>query len=226
MIDYNSLFKVSYGVYIVSSGNKAKASAYISNTVFQVTSSPAKFATSCNKNNFTSELIAKHQSFSVSVLHKDVDSKTFSRFGFKSGRDFDKFAGINMKYSDQGTPVVLDDSIAYMDFKVLEKHDMGSHWLFIGELLEAEVIGNKEPITYDYYQKVKKGKAPKNAPTYIDNEKLSTKTDSSDASVYECVVCGHIYDDGIEDIKFEELPDDWTCPTCGAEKDEFIKIKN
>src|SRR5512133_1882188 len=112
MINFEALFKISYRLYIVSSGNKEKANGFISNTVFQVTSEPPKFAACCNKNNFTAEVIQKTGNFSVSILHKETSSDIFGRFGYKSGRDLDKMAGLNLKYGETGVPIVLNDSIA------------------------------------------------------------------------------------------------------------------
>ena len=227
MINFNALFKITYGMYIVSSGDRSKGNGYVSNTVFQVTSDPPRFAASCNKDNYTSKFIEEFQHFSVSVLHQNTDKSSFATFGFKSGRDFDKLEGKDVKYGISGTPIVLNDSIAYLECKVEETVDMGSHWLFIGELIDAQIIDDsQEPMTYDYYHKIKKGNAPKNAPTYIDKHKLEIKQESAILPIYECTVCGHIYDDNEEDIKFIDLPEDWVCPTCGAEKEDFIKIEN
>lgn len=227
MIDFNSLFKITYGMYIVSSGDRNTGNGYISNTVFQVTSTPAKFAASCNKDNYTSKLIEEFQHFSVSILHQKTDANTFGTFGFKSGKDIDKLSAKEVKYGISGTPIILNDSIAYLECKVVEKIDMGTHWLFIGELIDAQIINDTEdPMTYDYYHKVKKGNAPKNAPTYIDKKKLVKKQESTKLPIYECIVCGHIYDDNEDDIKFVDLPEDWACPTCGAEKEDFTRIEN
>lgn len=225
MIDLNALSKVTYGLYIVSSGNKENGNGFISNTVFQVSSQPVKFAACCNKDNFTSSLIEKYGYFSASVLQQDTDSGIFGTFGYKSGKDFDKLDGMKVKYGETGTPIILNDSIAYLECKVVEKVDVGTHWIFIGELVDAQILDETtEPITYAYYQKIKKGVAPKNAPTYIDKSKLENKTGQDKPDIYKCIVCGHIYDEGKEEVKFNELPDDWTCPTCGADKEDFIKL--
>ncbi|MCF8373099.1 MAG: rubredoxin [Bacteroidales bacterium] len=105
--------------------------------------------------------------------------------------------------------------------------------MFIGEVISAEILADDvDPITYEYYRTVKKGFAPKNAPTYIDRTKLAKKPIKKEKAKYRCVVCGHIYDPEIGDpdsgIKpgtaFEDIPDDWHCPVCGAEKEDFEKI--
>jgi flavin reductase (DIM6/NTAB) family NADH-FMN oxidoreductase RutF/rubredoxin len=226
MINYEALFKISYGLYIVSSGNKNKASGFISNTVFQVTAEPAKFAACCNKNNFTSEIIKQTGSFAVSILHKDTSPDIFGRFGYKSGRDFDKMAGLNIKTGETGVPIVLNDSIAYLEFKLVETVDVGTHLMFIGELIQAETIDDtKEPITYLYYRQVKKGVAPKNAPTYVNKSKLEKTGAKPAAKKYKCPACGYIYDEATEPVKFEDLPDSWVCPVCGSEKADFFEMK-
>jgi flavin reductase (DIM6/NTAB) family NADH-FMN oxidoreductase RutF/rubredoxin len=225
MINFNTLFKVSYGMYIVCSGDDKSGNGFISNTVFQVTSEPAKFASCCNKNNYTAGFIEKHGCFSVSVLPQTTTPEIFGRFGYKSGRDSDKLAGMNIKYGKTGVPIVLNESIAWLECKVVEKFDVGTHWLFIGELIDAEILdGAAEPMTYSYYHQVKKGAAPKNAPTYLDKSKLGLSKEPDQSSVYKCAVCGHIYDEKTEGVKFSDLPDNWKCPDCGADKEDFFKI--
>jgi len=224
MIDFNVLFKVSYGLYIVSSGNKEKGNGYISNTFFQVTSEPPKFATCCNKNNFTSDFIEKSGYFAVSVLHQQTDADIYGRFGYRSGRNFDKMTELKTIYGQTGVPIIIEGTIAWLEFKVVDKFDVGTHWLFIGELIDAQIIDDiSEPITYNYYRNIRKGLAPKNAPTYIDKSKLAVKT-TAKSGIYKCTACGHIYDENKEGIKFSDLPDDWTCPDCGADKEDFIEV--
>lgn len=224
MINFETLFKVTYGLYIVCSGDKNKGNGFISNTVFQVTAEPPRFAACCNKNNYTAELIQKHNAFSVSVLDKDAKPTIFGTFGFKTGKDFDKMKGINVRYGDTGVPIVLDESIAVLEFKLLQTVDAGTHLIFIGELQNADILDNsKEALTYTYYRQARKGVAPKNAPTYIDKSKLEKKAEIT-YKKYKCPACGYIYDEGTEKIKFKDLSDDWVCPVCGTEKSDFIEI--
>lgn len=173
MINFEALFKVSYGLYIVCSGDNDKGNGFISNTVFQVTSEPPKFASCCNKDNYTAEIIKKHGAFSVSVLDKNVSPEIIGTFGYKSGRITDKMTGLSLKYGETGVPIVLNSAIAFLEFKVVQTVDVGTHLMFIGELINAEIIDDsKDPLTYLYYRQVRKGIAPKNAPTYIDKSKL------------------------------------------------------
>lgn len=225
MIDFEAFYKISYGLYIVSSGDKLKGNGFISNTVFQVTSEPARFASCCNKNNFTAELIQKTKAFSISILNKDTAPDIFGRFGYKSGKEFNKLEGLKVKYGETGVPIVLNDSIAYLECKVTETFDVGTHYMFIGELLQSELLyPDIEPITYLYYRQVRKGIAPKNAPTYIDKSKLVNKTKAEAFKKFKCTACGYIYDEATEPTKFADLPNDWICPICGSEKADFIEF--
>lgn len=227
MINIEALFRISYGLYIVSSGNKQSGNGFISNTVFQVTSDPIQFAVCCNKDNHTTEYIKSTGSFSVSVLHKETATDIFGRFGYKSGKNFNKLEGMNVIYGKTGVPIILNDCIAWLEFKVKQVTDVGTHLIFIGELIEAEITDElKEPITYTYYRQVKKGVAPKNAPTYIDKSKYGAKPDTNPKKKYKCSVCGYIYDEASEKIRFEDLPANWICPVCGSEKSDFIEINN
>lgn len=233
MINIEALFTLSYGLYIVSSGNKNKASSFISNTVFQVTAEPPQFAACCNKDNYTAELIKETGSFSVSVLHKDCKADIIGRFGYKSGRTFNKMEGLDLKHNDADLPIVLNDTIAYFICKLTSTIDVGSHYIFIATLVEAVTIDDeREPLTYAHYRNVRKGVAPKNAPTYIDKSKLETKKAGEDFKKYKCTACGFVYDealgypqDGIKPgTRFEDLPVDWKCIACGCDKDDFVEI--
>jgi len=225
MIDFKALFKISYGLYIVSSGDSKHGNGFVSNTVFQVTSEPAKFAACCNKDNFTAGIIKNTGVFSASILHKETKPEIYGTFGYKSGRDVNKMEGVDVKYGETGVPIVLTDALAYLECKVLETVDLGSHLMFIGELVNAEILDNSyDPLTYAYYREVKNGVAPKNAPTYIDKSKIENRVEQQAKDRHQCIICKYIYDDADEPIPFKELPDDWTCPACGASKDDFVQI--
>lgn len=225
MINFEALFRVSYGLYIVSSGVKSKSNGFIANTVFQITAEPARFAVCCHKNNYTAELIQNFYAFSVSVLSQDAPAEIIGLFGYKSGRNINKMEGLNLKFGETGVPFVLNGCIAYFEFNLVETIDFGTHLMFIGKLINAEMIDEtKEPITYSYYRQVKKGLSPKNAPTFIDKSKLETKPVDLSLKKYECTACRYVYNERIEKIKFIDLPNDWACPTCGSEKEDFIEI--
>lgn len=226
MIQVEALFQISYGLYIVSSGNKTKGNGYISNTVFQVTAEPPRFAASCNKDNYTTEFITESGAFAVSVLHNDTDPDIIGRFGYKSGRDFNKLDGMNVKYGETGVPIIMNDCIAFLEFKVVQTVDAGTHLIFIGELVQAEVVDDsKEAITYLHYRRVRKGLSPKNAPTYIDKSKTEAKPIGSGLKKFECTACGYVYDEAEQEVRFADLPEDWICPVCASEKSDFIEIE-
>ena len=226
MINYEALFKISYGLFIVCSGDKECGNGFISNTVFQVTAEPPQFAICCNKSNYTAEIIKSRKNFSVSILHTEASQDIFSRFGYKSGKNFNKLEGMNIRYGENtGVPIVLNDSIAYLECRLVQTIDVGTHLIFIGELLNSGILDDtKEAITYSYYRQVRKATAPKNAPTYLDKSKLQPRTSDRESKKYECTACGYIYDETIEGIKFIDLPEDWVCPSCGSAKDLFIEI--
>jgi flavin reductase (DIM6/NTAB) family NADH-FMN oxidoreductase RutF/rubredoxin len=225
MIQFEALFKISYGLYLVSSGDKQSGNGFISNTVFQVTAEPPKFASCCNKDNYTSKFIQESGTFAVSVLHADTDPEIFSRFGYKSGKEIDKLAGMKIRYGETGVPIVMNDCTAFLECKVVQTIDVGTHFMFIGELVQAEIVDEtKEAITYLQYRQVRKAASPKNAPTYIDKSKLGSNPEQSDFKKFQCTACGYIYDEADEDVKFADLPEDWVCPVCGSEKSDFVEI--
>ena len=225
MINFEALFKLTYGLYLVSSGDRKQGNGFISNTFFQVSSEPARFASCCNKDNYTAGMIQKTGAFAVAVLQQDASADFIGHFGYKTGQDFNKMEGMNVQYGETGVPIVLNEAIAFLECKVIQTIDVGTHFLFIGELVQAGVLDDtKEALTYLYYREVKKGLAPKNAPTYIDKSKLEPKEPSIKAAKHKCSVCGYIYDDAVEKVKFEDLPDDWHCPVCGTDKEAFVKM--
>lgn len=224
----SALFKISYGMYIVGSKNGDKINAQIANTAIQSTSEPPTIAVTINKKNLTHEYIATSKVFSVSILAQDTPLNFIGQFGFKSGRDINKFESIKWKIGETGAPVVLDNSIAYFECKVVSQLDVGTHTIFVGLVVTAEILKEGEPMSYAYYHEVKRGSTPKTAPSYVEVKKEEKKV----MSKYECGVCGYIYDPTKGDPEskippgtpFEKLPEGWTCPVCGAEKSEFKKV--
>jgi len=162
-----ALHKLGYGLYVVSSRKGDRLNGQIANTVSQVTSEPPIIAVSINKNNLTHEFIKESRVFTASILSQDTPLSFIGHFGWKSGRDIDKLEGINYKVGDTQAPVVLEHAVAYLEARVIEELDVGTHTIFIGELVGADVLREGEPMTYAYYHQVKRGTTPKTAPSYI-----------------------------------------------------------
>ena len=228
-MDLKSLHKISYGVYVVTSGKNDVCNGQIANSVIQVSSKPAMIAVSINKQNYTHELIKETGVFAVSVLSEDAPLSFIGNFGFKCGRDFDKFKDIKNKVGKTGARIVLNYSVAYYETKVVEEIDAKTHTLFVGEIVDAQILSDKTQMTYAFYHHVKRGTTPKSAPSYLKEKKELVQKDQK----YVCKVCGYVYDpvlgdpdSGVKPItSFEELPNDWVCPICGAPKSKFEKEK-
>jgi len=227
-VNPKALQKISYGVYVVTSRNGEKLNGQIANTVFQITSEPPTLAVSINKKNLTWEYIKASRVFAVSMLCEDTPLSFIGHFGFKSGRDIDKLQGINYRIGEAQVPVVIDNAVAYLEAKVVNEIDVGTHTIFIGEVVAGDVLMDKACMTYEYYHRVKRGTTPKTAPSYVAEK----KEEKQKMAKYQCSVCGWVYDPTVGDpdgnikpgIPFEQLPDTWVCPVCGAEKDKFEKI--
>ena len=227
-MNLQALFKLNYGMYVVCSQKGDKFNGQIANTVFQVCSEPPIVTAALNKQNLTNEYVSSSKAFTVSVLSEQTPLSFIGNFGFKTGREVDKFKGVNYKIGELGLPIVLDNALAYLEAKVVSQIDVSTHTIFNGEIVAAEVVKEGEPMTYAYYHEVKRGTTPKTAPTYIaENKEATTKM-----SKYKCQVCGYIYNPELGDpdghvppgTPWEKLPDDWVCPVCGATKDKFDKI--
>jgi flavin reductase (DIM6/NTAB) family NADH-FMN oxidoreductase RutF/rubredoxin len=227
-MNLKALHKLSYGLYVVTSKKGDRLNGQVANTVFQITSEPPTIAASINKNNLTWEFIRESRVFAVSVLCQDTPLSFIGHFGFKSGRDIDKLEGVNYNIGKTKSPVVTDNAVSYLEAKVTKEMDVSTHTIFVGEVVDADILSEKECMTYDYYHKVKRGTTPKTAPSYIEERKGAPLMGK-----YRCTVCGYIYDPELGDpdsgIKpgtpFEEIPDDWVCPVCGAAKSDFEVVE-
>jgi flavin reductase (DIM6/NTAB) family NADH-FMN oxidoreductase RutF len=170
MINPKVLHTISYGLFIVSTELNGKMNGYIANTVFQLTAEPAKFGISCNKNNYTADMISGRKAFSVSVLAQSCGRKIVSKFGYRSGATEEKFNEVEYFDTERGVPVVTEKCVAWMELKLTDRVDLETHYLFIGEYVDGDVISDEPPLTYSYYLTEYKGVAPKNAPSYISKE--------------------------------------------------------
>ena len=193
---------LSYGVYAVSTLDGERNTGCIANSIMQITSSPATIAVSMNHDNYTNSCIAKTGKFAVSILSEESDAALIGRFGFQSGKDVNKFDGIDFSIKE-GLPVI-NDSCGYIVCKVIDKMETSTHTV-------------SPAMTYAYYHNVVKGKSPKNAPTYLPEE---DSTPEKTAAQWVCSICGYVYDG---EIPFEELPDTYTCPICKQGKEKFTQ---
>ncbi|VAW19089.1 Rubredoxin [hydrothermal vent metagenome] len=250
---YKAFHKLSYGLYIIASGYDGKKAGYIANTAFQVTSHPPQIAISCHKSNNTLDIILKSRVFSISILKKEVGTSLIGEFGFMSSSGLDKFRNIEYKTFATGAPIVLESSVAWFDCRVVNRFDVGSHILIIGEVVESAMVTDEEPLTYAYYREKFKMLSPRNSPTYIEREKLAGeeeeghppagKTEKNEKgskkgsepggdTKYICTICGYTYDPEVGSpsagippgTPFESLPDDYKCPVCSVGKDYFREV--
>ena len=198
--DMNSLFNIGYGLYVITTNDGSKDNGLIVNTVSQVTNTPNRLAVTINKQNYSYHVIKQTGKMNVNCLSVEAPFKVFETFGFQSGRNVDKFAGINVKRSDNGL-VYLDKYInSFISLKVDSYVDLDTHGMFICSITEARVLSDKETMTYTYYQKNVK---PKPATTVKKG--------------FVCKICGYIYEGDV-------LPDDFICPLCKHGASDFEPI--
>ena len=163
----NNVFKnLSYGVYIVSAKADEKYTGCVVNSIMQITSEPAYIALSVNHQNYTNEIISRTKRFAVSILSEKSAPLSIGTFGFRSGRDFDKFSIISYDIIDD-LPIIKD-ACGYLICEITDKIETSTHTLFMAKVLNGNLLNDEKPMTYAYYHNVIKGKSPKTAPTYIE----------------------------------------------------------
>ena len=165
-IDIKALFSITYGMYIVSTETEGMLNGQVANAVMQITGSPVCITACLNKANLTAEMIQKSGVFAVSVLEQDVPMTFIGQFGFKSGRDVDKFQGVSYQKGVTGAPMVAEWTLAVLEAKVVRTLDLDTHVLFVGDVEASKFIKEGTPLTYADYHLIKKGKSPKTAPTF------------------------------------------------------------
>ncbi len=213
-MDKKAIYKISYGLYVVSAMKNSKFEGCVVNSVMQLTSNPLTIALSCVNANYTCEAIKESGKFALSILNENVDPFVIGNFGFQSGRDCFKWANVPLEMFNN-TPVVKG-SAGYLDCKVVSSTDMGSHTLFICEVVDAK-DGIGKPLTYEYYQENLKKAALK----AFNKFKGIEEPDEDDGKVkWVCKICGYVYTGA---VPFEELSDDWVCPLCKHPKSDFEK---
>lgn len=203
-----ALYKLSYGLYVISSTEGGKDVGCVANTLHQVTSSPVQLSITLNKDNYTEQVIARTGKFNAVALTQTVDMDVIRTFGFQSSKDHDKYANLPFARDALGIPYLKDHTAAYLSCKVVSQLDLGTHVLFVGEVVDADVLSEEEVMTYAYYHMVKNGATPKNAPSYQEK---------SEKSGWRCTICGYIYEG-------DPLPADYICPICGAPASVFEKV--
>ncbi|MGN0218949.1 MAG: flavin reductase [Muribaculaceae bacterium] len=213
-MDLTVLFKLTYGMYIVGANDGSRPVGCVINTCFQVTSSNPLLTISLNKNNFTLDAIKKSRRFSLSILSEDSDPALIGKFGFYSSRDIDKYADFGYE-TVEGAPIVNGNFAGRLILDAEQFVECETHVLVIARLVDT-IPGQGTPMTYSYYHNVIKGKAPKNAPTYVAPD--VAKEEAKPKRRYECDICLYVAEvDG-------ELPDDYVCPICGADRSHFKEI--
>lgn len=199
----NLLFKISYGLYILSSEYDGKRGGCMINTLSQQTSNPEKFTVTVNKDNFTHELIERSGRFAVAVLSTDVKFDLIKSFGMRSGRDADKFADIACVKAANGCYVPTDGVLGYFEMKVESTIDFGTHTMFVAVPAGTVALQEGRELTYAYYQSDIKPKPA--APQTDDGEE-----------VWVCKICGYVYKG--------KLPADFVCPLCKHGAQDFERI--
>ena len=200
MIDNKALFKLSYGLYVITTNDGARDNGCIVNTVVQVADD--KISVAISKANYTCETVMRTGVMNALSLSVEAPFKVFEAFGFRSGRDVNKFEDCKPERSENGLAVLPRYINSVLSLKVTSSVDLGSHMLFICELTEAKVISDAESMTYAYYHASVKPKPETKAK----------------AKGYVCTVCGFIYDEA-------DIPDDYECPLCHHPRSVFEEIK-
>ena len=200
-MDNKVLFNIGYGLYVLTASEGEKDNGCIINTVMQVTSDPLQIAIAVNKKNYTNEMIQRTKKFNVSILTESSKFEIFEHFGFHSGRDTDKFADfVDTKRSPNGVLYITQNTNSYMSAYVKQEIDLGTHTLFVAQLVAAEILSEEPTVTYKYYQ-----------------NNIKPKPQKTEKKGWRCKICGYIYEG-------EDLPPDFICPWCKHGAVDFEKI--
>lgn len=206
IMNNKAMYKLSYGLFVVTASVEGRDNGCITNTAIQVTSDPNRIALAVNKANFTHDMIMKARSFNVSIISEEADFELFKHFGFQSGRDVDKFADFSdIRRLSDGSLIVTRGTNAFLSGKLHDTVDLGTHTLFIADVTDMDVLSDVPSATYSYYQEHIKPK-----PEAVG------KTPSGQV-VWRCRICGYEY-------VGEELPEDFICPLCKHPASDFERI--
>ncbi len=206
-MDQKVMYALSYGLFVLSARRGEKDNGCITNTAIQVTSEPNRIAIAVNKANFTHDMVLETGKFTVSVLSQEAKFELFQRFGFQSGRDVDKLADFQEHIARDGNGVVYvtQGTNAWISCQVVSTMDLGTHTLFVADVLDGGVLSNAPSATYAYYQANIKPKPA--APAGESSKKR-----------WVCTICGYVYEG-------EELPADFICPLCKHPASDFELLK-
>ncbi len=205
-MDKKAMYKLSYGLFVLTAKDEEKDNGCIINTAIQVSSMPNQLSICVNKANLTHDMIVKTGKFTVSVISQDAGFDLFKHFGFQSGKDVDKFKNFEKcKRGENSIYYITEGTNAYISVNVSKTEDLGSHTMFIGEITDMEVLSETPSVTYDYYLKNIKPQ-PENVGTTTDGK-----------TIWRCTICGYEY-------VGEELPEDFVCPLCKHPASDFEKI--
>lgn len=200
-----AMFKLSYGLFVITACRDGRDNGCITNTAVQVTSNPNRISVTINKANYTHDMIKDTGLFTVSVLSEEATFGIFKHFGFQSGRDVSKFAGYTeCKKAPNGTMIITVGTNAYISGKVVQEVDLGTHTMFIADVTDMEILSDVPSATYTYYQENIKPK-PEAVGTTPNGE-----------TIWRCRICGYEY-------VGEELPEDFICPVCKHPASDFEK---
>lgn len=203
-MDKKALYDLNYGVFLLGAKAGNRKNGCITNTCIQVANSPTRVAISVLNTNYTCDLIKEGGIFTISILDDTVTFETIKHFGMQSGRNVDKLNGISLPEDKNGVPYLGWSSCAMLSCKVESSQDLGSHTLFIAEVLDGKKLSDNAPITYAYYQ---------------SNIKPKPETKFKDKKIigWKCKICNYVY-------KGSELPKDFSCPLCGHGPEDFEPI--
>ena len=206
-IQKESLYNLSYGLFVLTAKEGNKDNGCIINTAIQVASKSEKISIAVNKQNYTHDMIAKTGEFNLSIINEKAPFSLFQQFGFSSGKDTDKFKDSTITLrSSNGIIFLTEYTNSYISCKVTDIVDCGSHTLFVAEITEAKVFDKTPSMTYSYY---------------FENVKPKPQNKTTINNLWVCKICGYGYDESVEKVKFEDLPDDWACPICKHPKSDF-----
>ncbi|WP_242369403.1 flavin reductase [Adlercreutzia muris] len=229
MIDRKAFRALSSGLCLITAREGGRDCGCVVNTLVQVASAPPTLAVSLNKDNATTAAVRESGRFAATVLAQDAPMELIGTFGFHSSADTDKFAACSRAIDGAEVPYVADHALARFSVTVTETIDVGSHYLFVGTVEEAEMLAEGDALTYAYYHAVKGGKTPPKAATYNGGdeaplagvtETAASAPDAGKRIAWRCTICGYIeegYPDG--------LPADYMCPICGAGRDFFERVE-